>query len=372
MAEPKTILLAGGGTGGHLYPGVSVAQALTKLWPDAKPIFLCTQRPIDRTILEPTGFEFIAQPIIPIRHSIGGLLNFWRGWRQTNDLVRRFIRERPPAVVLGLGGYAAGVAVKLAGNRGIPAAILNPDVIPGTANKYLMRYARAVCCQFEATRQHVPPQYQDKIRVTGCPVRQDMGTIHRQDALLRLGLEKRLHTLVVTGASQGALTVNEAVVESLKQIKLQGWQILHLTGKEHAESVRTEYRNMQINACVIDFTPAMSDVWAVADLAICRSGASTCAELTFCGVPSILMPYPFHKDMHQRANAKVLEGANAAVVIDDQKDRKANADRLVPILQSLLYDATRRQTMADNARKLARPDASDAVAGVLRELADQP
>jgi UDP-N-acetylglucosamine--N-acetylmuramyl-(pentapeptide) pyrophosphoryl-undecaprenol N-acetylglucosamine transferase len=308
---------------------------------------------------------------VPIRRTVGGLLGFWRGWRQTQDMVRHLIKDRAPVAVLGLGGYAAGVAVKLAGANKIPAAILNPDVIPGSANKYLMRYASAVCCQFEATRDHVASQHHPKLRVTGCPVRDDIGTSRREEALKRLGLERRLHTLVVTGASQGALTVNEAVLESLRKVKLQGWQILHLAGKEHAEAVRAGYRELEADAVVVDFTPAMADVWAVADLAIARSGASTCAELTTCGVPSILMPYPFHKDMHQRANAKVLENANAAMILDDHKDRKANAARLVPLLQSLLYDATRRQTMAANAHKLAHPAASDAVATTLLDLANQ-
>src|SRR5207247_637739 len=124
-------------------------------------------------------------------------------------------------------------------------------------------------------------------------------------AMTRLELDPRLSTLVITGASQGAQSVNEAILATLALIKLQGWQILHLAGREHAEAVRAGYRDLSVPARVIDFTPAMSDVWAVADLAVARSGASSCAELTARGIPSILFPYPFHKDMHQRANAKV-------------------------------------------------------------------
>src|SRR5580704_17785909 len=121
-------------------------------------------------------------------------------------------------------------------------------------------------------------------------------------------------------------------------ITLNGWQILHLAGREHGEAVRSGYREKNIAARVIDFTPDMADIWAVADLAISRSGASSCAELTACGVPSILMPYPFHKDLHQRANAKVLADAGASVLIDDEKDRKKNSVKLKPILESLFAD----------------------------------
>src|SRR5690349_23631507 len=124
MPLSPTILFAGGGTGGHLYPGVAVAEALRTILPQAKPLFLCTTRPIDKIILEPTGFEFIPQPIIPPENSIGGLLHFWKAWRDTKDLVRQILKDRSPALVLGLGGYAAGVAVKIAGNRKIPAALI--------------------------------------------------------------------------------------------------------------------------------------------------------------------------------------------------------------------------------------------------------
>src|SRR5687767_3509673 len=136
----KTIILAGGGTGGHLYPGIAVAQALRRAMPEARPVFLCTRREIDTTILAPTGFEFIPQPIVPPVRTIGGLLKFWKGWRETKDLVKQVLRDRAPAGIVGLGGYAAGVAVRLAASKGVPALILNPDVIPGKANQFLTRY----------------------------------------------------------------------------------------------------------------------------------------------------------------------------------------------------------------------------------------
>jgi UDP-N-acetylglucosamine--N-acetylmuramyl-(pentapeptide) pyrophosphoryl-undecaprenol N-acetylglucosamine transferase len=369
MSQPQTIFLAGGGTGGHLYPGISVAQALAGVLPDAKPLFLCTEREIDRTILEPTGFEFAPQPIVPPVRTVGGLLRFWSSWRDTKDMLRKLFRERRPAAVLGLGGYAAGVAVKMAAKRHIPAAILNPDVVPGKANQYLLPYVQAVCCQFEQTRQYLPAAQQSKIKLTGCPIRGEMRSLPpRPEAAKRLGLDPLLQTLVITGASQGAATVNDAAVAALATLKLQGWQILHLSGKDHATTVRQGYREAGLSAVVIDFTPAMVDVWAIADLCISRAGASSCAELTACGVPSILMPYPFHKDMHQRVNAKVLVDAGAALLVDDQKERTKNVESLRPAIESLLYDAPRRQAMSTAAKTLAMPDAAERVAQVLAEV----
>jgi UDP-N-acetylglucosamine--N-acetylmuramyl-(pentapeptide) pyrophosphoryl-undecaprenol N-acetylglucosamine transferase len=365
----KTILLAGGGTGGHLYPGIAVASALVGLDPTIRPVFLCTMREIDRTILAPTGFEFIPQPIVPPHRNIGGLLKFWKSWRETKDLVRHILQTDKPMAAIGLGGYAAGVAIKLAAQGGISTAILNPDVIPGKANQYLLRYVSAVCCQFEATLTRIPSDKRDKCHVTGCPIRQDIAHLpDREPAKGRLGLDPRLQTLVVTGASQGATTVNEAVLEALKDQKFQGWQVLHLSGKDHASAVRTAYRELEVSARVIDFTPDMADVWASADLAISRSGASSCAELAACGIPSVLMPYPFHNDMHQRANAKVLADAGAAILMDDEKDRRKNGPKLRPILQSLLYDLPRRQAMSAAARSLSKPDAAKAVASLVTRM----
>jgi UDP-N-acetylglucosamine--N-acetylmuramyl-(pentapeptide) pyrophosphoryl-undecaprenol N-acetylglucosamine transferase len=173
-STPITIFLAGGGTGGHLYPGIAVAEALRKRSADIRPVFLCTTREIDRTILQPTGFEFIPQPIVPPHRTVNGLLKFWTSWRETKDLIRKERRARMPAAVLGLGGYGAGVAVRYLAGKKVPAALLNPDVIPGKANQFLMKYARAVCCQFEETAERVSGNHRKKIRVTGCPIRADM------------------------------------------------------------------------------------------------------------------------------------------------------------------------------------------------------
>lgn len=370
MSEPITIFLAGGGTGGHLYPGIAVAEALRSIEPQVKPVFLCTAKDIDRVILEPTGFEYIPQPIIPWKKSISGTLRFAKALRETWDVVRKQIRERRPAAVLGLGGYAAGLAVRMAAGKKVPTALLNPDVIPGEANKLLMKRAGAVYCQFAETAAHVDPALQPKLKVTGCPIRADIRELPPRDqAMGRLGLKPGVNTLVVTGASLGAQTVNEAVLAMLGEMTLRDWQVLHLSGRDHAAAVRAGYGKIPTRAVVVDFTPAMADVWAVADLAVSRSGASSCAELTACGVPSVLLPYPFHRDMHQRANAKVLVHAGAAVLVDDVRDARVNSQKLRAVIEPLLNDVGRRRAMSDAARKLGKPDAAENVARLVTDLA---
>ncbi len=205
--SPHTLFLAGGGTGGHLYPGIAVAEAMRHLVPDVKPVFLCTNREIDRVILESTGFEFIPQPVLPLPSvtNVGGLLKFWKSWRETKDLVRGIFKQRRPVAVLGLGGYAAGVAVRVAAQRKIPTSVLNPDVIPGKANKYLMQHVGAICCQFDVTADYVSGSERNKLHVTGCPIRTDIRELPaREAATSAFGLDPMLHTLVVTGASLGA------------------------------------------------------------------------------------------------------------------------------------------------------------------------
>ena len=237
-----------------------------------------------------------------------------------------------------------------------------------------MQFAKTACCQFAEIAQHVSPVHRDKLQVTGCPIRGDICGLSvtessRAEAMKRLFLDASLKTLVVTGASLGAKTVNDAVLEALKGMNLDGWQILHLSGRDHADAVRAGYRELAIQARVVDFTAEMADVWLVADVAVSRSGASSCAELTACGIPSILMPYPYHKDLHQRANAKVLADGGAAVLLDDEKDRRRNGDKLRPILESLLHDESRRKSMGAAAKKLGHPDAANRVAQVLTQLA---
>jgi UDP-N-acetylglucosamine--N-acetylmuramyl-(pentapeptide) pyrophosphoryl-undecaprenol N-acetylglucosamine transferase len=370
MSDSKIIFLAGGGTGGHLYPGIAVAEALRTVAPQVKPVFLCTRKEIDRVILEATGFEYIPQPVIPWKKSISGTLRFAKALRETWDVVRKLIKERRPAAVLGLGGYAAGLAVRMAAGKKVPTALLNPDVIPGEANKLLMKRTAAVCCQFEQTAGYVDAALQGKLKVTGCPIRTDIRELPpREQSLKRLGLDPGMNTLVVTGASLGAQTVNDAVLTMLGEVTLRGWQILHLSGRDHAAAVRAGYREIQTPAVIIDFTPAMADVWAVADLAISRSGASSCAELTACGIPSILLPYPYHKDMHQRENAKVLAEAGAAVLVEDEKDGRTNARKLRPLIEPLLYDADKRRAMSEAARKIGKPDAAENVARLVTDIA---
>lgn len=370
-------VFVGGGTGGHLFPGIAVAQCVRSREPAARIIFLTTDRPLDRELLRPTGFEHIEQPVRPFS---GNPLNwpaFWLAWRRSVSAATALLRRARPAAVLGLGGYAAGPAVVAAGRLGVPAAILNPDAIPGRANRYLAPKSDLVILQWDASRAHFPPGV--RTATLGCPIRAEFaaravqlsesaaGVCAAQEAVraarARFGLDPRRRTLLVTGASQGARTVNQATLMTWPGFVSQrpDWQLLHLAGHTDESATRDAYRAANVPATVLAFTHEMVDAITAADVVLSRAGASTLAELTALGRPSILLPYPYHKDRHQHANARVLADAGAALLLEDWIDPQRNAGPLREALDRLACDETRR-AMSVAAHRLGRPAAAERVA----------
>lgn len=384
--------------------------------------FFCTQRPIDREILGKADVEAIPQVVSPVPALRKPW--FWPGfylrWRQSVRACAARFRERRPAAVVGAGGYASGPPVQAALAMGIPAFLLNPDAVPGKANRHLGRKKgmAGIFAQWDVTRQYFPAGL--PVVVTGCPVRRafrqcveemrnelDGGTEGLRDrgsegqgdkgargqgeesgrgrhgmssvgAILEsFGLEAGRRTLLVTGASQGARTINEAVVVLAPSIAAAGWQILHLAGAAERERVAEAYGRLAGGAeglryNVLAFTDRMPEAMAACDLIVSRAGASSLAENQAVGKPSILMPYPFHKDRHQWHNAQVLVNAGAAVLIDDAKDGGLNAQALRPVLETLMRDEARREAMGRAARGLDRPRASEMIAEILRFAGESP
>jgi UDP-N-acetylglucosamine--N-acetylmuramyl-(pentapeptide) pyrophosphoryl-undecaprenol N-acetylglucosamine transferase len=263
--------------------------------------------------------------------------------------------------VLGLGGYAAGPAVVAARSLGIRTAILNPDAIPGRANRYLAKCADVVVLQWEQSQRHFPPN--TDCRAFGCPIRKEFVTAERAEGCRQFELDPNRPTLLVTGASQGARTINRAMCHVWPEFVAQhaDWQLLHLSGPRDEQESRAAYAAADVPAHVLPFTHEMHLALAAADIVVSRAGASTLAELTVLGKPSILLPYPYHRDRHQHANAQVLVDAGAAIVLEDQLDPAANAGPLLEAL-SRLADAGVREPMARAARGLARPNAAHDVA----------
>lgn len=413
-------LFAGGGTGGHLYPGLAVAEAVCRIEPRARITFLTTDRPLDRDLLSRTPHSQIPQSVRPVSARPWHWPKFWREWSRCVAAAKDLMRKELPKAVLGLGGYAAGPAVFAARSLGLRSAILNPDAIPGRANRYLGSRTDLVILQWAVSRSQFPAS--TPCGVLGCPIRREFADAARgldvasrveggceansgaavshdramvadpeisvppdqAAARRRFDLAPDRPVLLVTGASQGARTVNQAVQGVWPEFsrKHPEWQLLHLTGPTDAEMARAAYSRVGATGAAPDVRGRVGatgavrveafvhDMWlaiAAADLVVSRAGASTLAELTALGKPSILMPYPYHRDRHQNANAKVLVDAEAAILIDDAKDAAVNALLLLAALERAAVPAA-REKMAMRARGLGLPRAADSVARWLLEL----
>ena len=359
-----SFVFAGGGTGGHLFPGLAVADALRRRQLDAAVTFFTTTRSLDRQLLEPTAYRQVEQPVRPLTVHPLRLPAFLWCWHRSVRAARAFLRREEPRAVLGLGGYAAGPPVVAARSLGIRTAILNPDAIPGRANRHLARYADLVVLQWDVSCEFFPPG--TDCRAFGCPIRAEFGTPDPAEGRRRFQLDEARPVLVVTGASQGAHTVNQAIQRVWPEFHAAhpDWQLLHLTGLADEAEVRAALARADAPAQVVSFTPEMWLALAPADLVVSRAGASTLAELTALGKPSILLPYPYHRDRHQHANAQVLVDQGAAIVLEDHLQPERNAPPLRAALEKLA-DPALRQRMSQAAAGLARPGAADEVAAWL-------
>ena len=368
LPDAPTVVVAGGGTGGHLYPAIAIAEALRKRLSDVRFVFFATRRAIDDRIVGQAGYEMIPQALPPLRAAPWHWPGILSGLHRSTRTCRSRLQSSRPLVVIGTGGWASVPAVCEARRAGVLTVLLNPDAIPGKANRLLANLADVVFVQWSETVERLPRKA--TVRASGCAIRPEFISADRGAGIERFGLDAHLKTLVITGASQGALTINQAVIDNLDYLRsLSEWQILHLTGEQHYDAVRGAYQDVPIRACVKPFTDHMADALGVADLVIARAGASTLAEITAVGRPSILMPYPYHKDMHQLANAKCLERASAARIVHDAADRTINGPALRKVLEELGPNGDRLTAMASAARRIGRLRAADEIADDILDLA---
>lgn len=377
-------VFAGGGTGGHLFPALGVVEWMRERDLPIDVSFFCTGRSIDQEVLGQTHVEARPLTVQPLPTRPWRWPRFLWRWRQSVSACRKAFRQRRPAVIVGAGGYASGPPVHVGLQQGIPTFLLNPDAVPGRANRHLGRRKElaGVFAQWAVTREWFPAS--TRVFVTGCPVRRafrlagtSQGTAgegeaahKRAEAKKSFGLDATRPTLMVTGASQGARTINEAIVHLVGLIAGADWQILHLTGHADHLPVKEAHAKAGVAGAVMAFTDRMAEAMLAADLIISRAGASTLAEILVLGKPSILLPYPWHRDRHQWHNAEVLAKAGAAIVLEDLKDGWANARQLEKALPDLLNSASQRERMAAAARELGKPQAAAEIAERLCQAAD--
>jgi UDP-N-acetylglucosamine--N-acetylmuramyl-(pentapeptide) pyrophosphoryl-undecaprenol N-acetylglucosamine transferase len=353
-AESMRIVIAGGGTGGHVIPALAIAHQLKKQFA-ADILFIGTARGIETRLVPKAGF-----PLDLIK--VGGLKNvsLMTRARTMFDLPRalwvsgRMLSDFNPDVVIGVGGYASGPAMFAAIRRRIPTLAFEPNVVPGFANRLVARWVSAAAVHFEETCEYFP-----NCKVTGVPVREAFFHIPAKSA--------GPPTLLVFGGSQGARAINQAMIESLPGLnqRIPGLHIIHQTGQRDYDHVLAAYEKAGVSGEVHKFIDDMPATFARADLLVCRSGASTVAEITAAGKPAIFVPFPRAADGHQNVNARALERAGAAIVVEESN---LGAAYLVDTVASVIADSNRLQGMSTAARSLAHPRAVQEIAAMVEGL----
>jgi len=358
-SQQMRAILAGGGTGGHVIPALAIASELKKNY-GAEVLFIGTARGMENRMVPAAGY-----PLQLVQ--VGALKNVSLMIRAKTafDLPRavwdasRMLNEFAPDVVIGVGGYASGPAMLAAVMKHIPTLAFEPNVVPGFANRMVARFVSAAAVHFEETAK-----YFRRAEVTGVPVRQAFFEIPAKQA--------GIPALLVFGGSQGAHAINEAMIRCLPELQRQASEIhiIHQTGERDYDRVRAAYQSLAHRSLdwaeVSKFIEDMPAAFARADLVVCRSGASTVAEITAAGKPAIFVPFPRAADDHQRVNAEALARSGAAVVVEESK---LDGVWLAETIAALLGDPLRRRQMSEAARTLAHPHAARDIAAMAARVA---
>lgn len=344
------LVVAGGGTGGHLFPGIAVAQAFMARGADNQVLFINAGRSLETSVLARLGWP---QQVIAIE----GIKGRSR-WRQLVAALKiptaiwqsgRYLKAFGADMVLGVGGYSAGPVVAAAWRRGIPTALHEQNQLPGVTNRLVGRLVDRVFLSFEESQDHFDPL---KVKVSGNPVRDDIIALAGAQALSD---PMRAFTVLVVGGSQGAQAINQAMLEALPRLKGKDLAFVHQTGDRDREKVQQAYVDAGIPARVKAFFDDMAAQYQQADVIICRAGATTVAEITVLGKAALFVPFPQAADDHQTKNAQALVDTGAAEMIDQ---KKLNGRVLADTLERFMQDRGQLMQMAQRARQLGRPDAA--------------
>lgn len=362
----RSFYFAGGGTGGHIYPGIAVAERIMELEPDARVHFFCSGREIDSRILGPTGFSYTALPAKGFSARPGRLIDFVRSYMESRRIAERVIAEGEPGAVIGVGGFVAPPACHAARRMAVPIKLVNVDIVPGKANRLIARWADEAFVQFAEAGLYFAKKGA-KVREVGCPLRAGFDDPNGAEARAELSLDDDKKLLVVTGASSGAARVNEAMLMLLDRLGAYAdqWQVVHLAGRANLKRVQAGYEGAAIGHRVLGYYDKMADLLAAADLVIGRSGAVSVAEYAAAGTAAICVPYPYHKDRHQYLNAGKLVETGAAVLVDDLADAQERAGWLWEELEELMKDDAKRKAMAEAAGRVGKRDAAQVIAAAL-------
>ncbi len=359
------VIISGGGTGGHIFPAIAIANALKAIDPAIQLLFVGAEGKMEMEKVPAAGYTIKGLPIAGIKRELS-FDNFTFPVKLMRSLnkAKSILKEFKPDVAVGVGGYASGPLLFMASREGVPTLIQEQNSFPGITNKLLSRKAASICVAYDGMEQFFPKH---KIVFTGNPVREDIKQIagKREEAAAFFGMDPAKNTLLVVGGSQGARSINRAVRDGLQKLAEQGMQVLWQTGKLfHAEALKAVEEINAPGIRAFDFITRMDLGYAMADVVVARAGASTVSELCIAGKPSILVPLPTAAEDHQTKNCMSLVNKKAALLVTDI----AAGEKLVNEAIALLNDLPHRQKLTENILPLARPEAAAEIAQEVLKL----
>jgi len=353
-------VIACGGTGGHLFPGLAVAETLRDRGHEV--MLFVSEKEVDALALSGRAFRFEKLPTVGLPSLYSpAIFAFLRRFNESLSLCRSIYRKFKPQAVLGMGGFTSTAPILAGRMRGVPTFIHESNAIPGKANRLTARMVRAVLLGFKECAPFFPKV---QTEVTGTPIRTELSRIDRQIAREKLGLHADLTTLLVMGGSQGASGINQAVIKSLPALHDVPMQVIHLSGTREERLVADNYQREKIPAYVSAFHHRMEEVYSAADLTVAGSGAAILAGFAFFGLPGILIPFPYAADDHQSRNGQIFARADAAILL---KESELSGDLLARKIKDLVGDMQKIRRMSENCSRLARKDAAGRVAATMEK-----
>ena len=366
MENAKKFLISGGGTGGHIFPAISIANEIKRRMPDAKILFVGAESRMEMEKVPAAGYEIKGLPVYGFDRK--KLLRNFKVLAQlikSMGMAKKILREFAPDVAIGVGGYASGPMLKAAQRRHIPTLIQEQNSYAGVTNKLLAKRANVICVAYDGMQRFFPTE---KIVKTGNPVRRQLleCSLSQQQARQAFGLDPYKRTVLVVGGSLGARTVNNSIIAALPLIsKCEDVQLIWQTGKYYETSTRDALaRSGATNVARMQFISNMDAAYRAADLVVSRAGASSISELQLLGKPSILIPSPMVAEDHQTKNARALVNRDAAIMIADADSEASLGDRIL----SLVHDDAHLAVLAANVSKMALPNADERIVDQVTEL----
>ena len=366
MNNELRIIISGGGTGGHIFSAVSIANAIKAKRPDAKILFVGAKGRMEMQRVPAAGYEIKGLPICGFdrKHLLKNFAVLFRIWK-SQRMAKKIIKDFKPMAAVGVGGYASGPTLNVCASKGIPCLIQEQNSYAGVTNKLLAKKAQKICVAYEGMERFFPA---DKIIMTGNPVRQNVlsTTLTKAEARKQFGLDPEKKTILLVGGSLGARTINESVLQNLDIIEKSGVQFIWQTGKYYHESIVNQLKDKDLPMLkVTDFISDMGAAYQAADLVISRAGASSISEFCLIGKPVILVPSPNVAEDHQTKNAMALVNKDAAIYVKDADAPAVLIKKAVGIVEN----AQKLASMSENIKKLGLKNSADVIADEVIKLA---